>query len=362
MRQWCELPLLLLLLLLVGMAATKSRLEKPQQELRVYWNAPTFMCHRYGVNFSTVRNWGIVQNSGDVYHGDNITVLYDPGKFPALLTDKDGVVTKRNGGVPQEGNLKQHLEKLREHVSYIVPDINFEGLGIIDFEFWRPIFRQNWARLEPYKTLSIKLERERHPLWSDAAIKKEAKRRFEKFGSQFLLSSLKLLKQMRPNGLWGYYSYPNCFNYVPNNMKPFCPRQVCVENDELNWLFEKSKALYPSLSLRKELRLTTEQLARFITERLNEAVRVRNNVPQHSNLTVNAYFWYKYQDVDRFVSEEDIRNVLSVARRSLIDGVIIWGSFNDVESSEKCKDLEKYVNTVLGPMIKNLTSTPRDNL
>ncbi|KAJ4431246.1 hypothetical protein ANN_19843 [Periplaneta americana] len=102
-------------------------LVKPQQAVRVYWNAPTFMCHRYGMDFSTVRNWGIIQNSGDVYHGDNITILYNPGKFPILLTDKDGVVTKRNGGVPQEGNLEQHLEALREHVNKIVPDHKFQG-------------------------------------------------------------------------------------------------------------------------------------------------------------------------------------------------------------------------------------------
>lgn len=87
--------------------------------------------------------------------------MYDPGFFPALSTKKD----MRNGGVPQEGNVTKHLEIYRHTVDELVPDRNHSGLIIIDFESWRPIFRQNWGVLSAYKDVSYQIERQRHPFW-----------------------------------------------------------------------------------------------------------------------------------------------------------------------------------------------------
>jgi hypothetical protein len=82
--------------------------------------------------------------------------------FPALGTKNE----RRNGGVPQEGNLTRHLEIYRQHVDELVPDANNGGLVVIDFESWRPIFRQNWGTLLPYKDVSYQIEQERHPFWA----------------------------------------------------------------------------------------------------------------------------------------------------------------------------------------------------
>lgn len=90
-----------------------------------------------------------------------MTILYDPGFFPALGERNE----RRNGGVPQEGNLTRHLEVYRDHIDELVPDVNNRGLIVIDFESWRPIFRQNFGVLAPYKDVSYQIERRRHPLW-----------------------------------------------------------------------------------------------------------------------------------------------------------------------------------------------------
>lgn len=82
--------------------------------------------------------------------------------FPALGTKLE----RRNGGVPQEGNLTRHLEVYRKHIDELVPDVNNEGLIVIDFESWRPIFRQNWGALLLYKDVSYQIEKQRHPFWS----------------------------------------------------------------------------------------------------------------------------------------------------------------------------------------------------
>ena len=65
--------------------------------------------------------------------------------------------------MPQEGSIEQHLVQYKKHVDEQIPDINNSGLIIIDFESWRPIFRQNFGALKPYKDLSIKIEQKNHP-------------------------------------------------------------------------------------------------------------------------------------------------------------------------------------------------------
>lgn len=96
--------------------------------------------------------------------------MYDPGMFPALDAKSN---KRRNGGVPQEGNLTLHLEQFKVTMDELVPDVQNNGLIIIDFESWRPIFRQNFGALSKYKDVSYDIERQNHPFWFDASIKSE---------------------------------------------------------------------------------------------------------------------------------------------------------------------------------------------
>jgi hypothetical protein len=65
----------------------------------------------------------------------------------------------------------------------------------------------------------------------------------------------------------------------------------------LQWLFSSSTALFPSLYLSKQ-GMSPEQRAQFAIGRMNEAVRVAQNVP-----TVNAYIRYLYHDVGEFLTQ-----------------------------------------------------------
>lgn len=131
--------------------------------------------------------------------------------FPALGTKNE----RRNGGVPQEGNLTKHLEIYQMHINELVPDVNNNGLIIIDFESWRPIFRQNFGSLVPYKDLSYKIERERHPFWIKSRQEKEVweffrtSRTDSHFIQNFHLScrlrrDLKALEESSLKKLWSF--------------------------------------------------------------------------------------------------------------------------------------------------------------
>lgn len=142
-----------------------------------------------------------------------------------------GDVRRRNGGVPQEGNLTQHLQLFEDHVEEQVSNKSFRGVAVIDFESWRPIFRQNWASLNPYREISIEIERRKHFFWSNSAIKNEAVKNFETHARIFMEETLRLAKKLRPFAKWGYYAYPYCYNFTPNQPYSNCDPMIHEEND-----------------------------------------------------------------------------------------------------------------------------------
>lgn len=74
---------------LSSLGATTPDAGNPQQ-FDAYWNVPSFICHKYGVKFENLKTFGIHQNANDEFRGEEIVILYDPGMFPALLSDKNG--------------------------------------------------------------------------------------------------------------------------------------------------------------------------------------------------------------------------------------------------------------------------------
>ncbi|XP_022837332.1 hyaluronidase-like isoform X2 [Spodoptera litura] len=323
--------------------------DVPTKEFNIYWNAPTMQCKSKGILFDDLyEKYGIIQNTGDTFRGDRISILYDPGDFPALLRNStSGEIKYRNGGVPQEGDLIEHLDTYQQVLEQSIPDKDFSGVGIIDFESWRPVFRQNFGDLTPYKDMSYEIEKQRHWWWKKEWIQEEAKRRFEAAGREFMQATLALSKKMRPRAIWGYYGFPYCFNMASNNMKETCADKVPQENDRISWLWQESTALYPSVY--SSASLTTRQLAALIRGRVKEAARmVRGGAP------ILPYFWYRYRD-SGFLNKTDLYVALNTFYKSNASGFIIWGSSNDVNTVDKCNQLRAYVTNILGPAIAKYT-------
>lgn len=328
---------------------------KQTKQFNVYWNVPTKQCKSKRIPFLNLyENFGIIQNSNDSFRGERISILYDPGNFPALLKDeKTGKLIFRNGGVPQEGDLSRHLETFRKVLDESVPDPNFDGVGIIDFESWRPIYRQNFGVLLPYKDVSYEIERKRHWFWSKNMLIAEATRRFEESAVLYMDSTLKIAKQLRPHAKWGYYAYPYCFNMAGKSVAEGCPDIVKRENDRMSWLWSESSVLYPSLYASRNH--STEQIIKMMRGRITEASRVNKN-----GAPILPYFWYRYRE-GGFLSDKDLMASLDTLYKSNASGFIIWGSSNDVNNKDKCLDLLDYVNSVLGPAIAKYTKRLNDN-
>lgn len=61
------------------------------------------------------------------------------GEFPTI-SDSWKIV---NGGVPQNANLTDHLETLARDVVHWIPDPNWSGNAVLDFEDWTTVWDLN---------------------------------------------------------------------------------------------------------------------------------------------------------------------------------------------------------------------------
>jgi len=48
-------------------------------------------------------------------------------------------------------NLTEHFIKVEEDITVVIPDTDFQGIGVIDWESWRPVFDRNWDTLSIYR-------------------------------------------------------------------------------------------------------------------------------------------------------------------------------------------------------------------
>lgn len=327
----------------------------------IYWNVPTFMCHKYGMNFSEVKQFNILQNNDDQFRGNVITILYDPGKFPAMVPleqyPQQGKYKRRNGGVPQMGKFDKHKAAFIQDLTELIPDPDFSGVGVIDFERWKPIFRQNWGDTTIHKNISIELVKKVHSLWSYSTIKSEATRLFEKYAKYFMEETLNLAREYRLKGDWGYYGYPYCYNLSPGNPSKDCDPTAMSENDKMSWLFNKQDVLLPSVYVKYFLK--PEDRAGLVMGRVKEAARISRNLKHKPR--VLPYWWYKYTDqMDVYLSQKDVENTFKEILFNEGEGIIIWGSSRDVDSESKCKTLRSYLKTILGPIASAVLSAAND--
>ncbi|KXJ72821.1 hypothetical protein RP20_CCG017190 [Aedes albopictus] len=150
----------------------------------------------------------------------------------------------------------------------------------------------------------------------DGFVKKEcsrcgfgATRRFESTGREFMAQTLLLAKQLRPRAAWGYYAFPYCFNMnggsTSNGQKEDCSAEVQRENDRIQWLFDDSDIIFPSVYLREKL--GAGDRIKLIRGRVKEAVRMARRANVQPKPRVLTYIRYVYTDSIKYLTEVSFR-------------------------------------------------------
>nr|XP_054753207.1 hyaluronidase-like [Lytechinus pictus] len=321
---------------------------------RAIWNLRNHCGDRFGIELP-LSDYGIEFNRNhkctgggnviNLFHRNQMGLFpryeYVPGPGPGNETQPVPV----NGGIPQLANITQHLEKAAEDITSIIPDPKFDGVAVIDWEAWRPQWKENFDLLRIYQEKSIAHVKELHPEWDTAMVESVARLEWEQGAKLFMESTLELAKTLRPNTNWGFYMYPLCLIHGDTaNMS--CTAATVTNNNNVMWLFNERTALYPSIYLRPFH--FYQKL--WVRSKLQEALRVRQRSDDPQGV-IMSYTRFNYSDTGLFYSLEDLNNTILQSAKFGTNGVILWGETLDVSTVEECSQLRSYIINALGPTV-----------
>ncbi|XP_020347532.1 hyaluronidase-5 [Oncorhynchus kisutch] len=333
----------------------------PDYPFLFMWNAPTELCEtRFGIGLN-LSHFQLVSSTLKSATNQSISIFYTDrfGLFPYVDEDTGEMYDE---GLPQLIDFQEHHEQAEDDIEYYIPE-DQPGLAILDFEEWRPQWVRNWGSKDIYRDLSIETVKTKTPTLSDDEAEDRAKIVFERAAKRYFLRSLLVGKRLRPNRLWGYYLYPDCYNYDYNqDMSDYsgsCPELEQERNDELMWLWKESTALYPSIYLELILR-DSYQARLFVRHRIQEAMRVSMLPNQSYAIPVYAYIRPVFKDSgDDYMSEYDLVNTIGEAAALGAAGVISWGDMNVTDSEDSCFTARRHLEKIMNPYILNVSTASR---
>lgn len=327
-----------------------------KKPLLLVWNAPTEDCApRQGVRLS-LDLFDIVASPNEGFVRQNLTIFYKErlGLYPHY--ERGG--TAVNGGLPQLASLTQHYEKMPEDVHKYIRQSEAKGLAVIDWEEWRPLWIRNWDIKDVYRNKSREMVAKKNPTWSPDEVAKVAQQEFELSARKFMLETLKYAKSLRPNQLWGFYLFPDCYNHdyrsSLHNYTGRCPSLEMSRNDQLNWLWMACTALYPSIYMGSVLR-STQHGRLFVRHRVKEAMRVAS-VGEGLTRPVFVYTRPTYTSQLTPLSEMDLVSTIGESVALGAAGIIFWGDTSYASNAASCASLNEYLQGSLGRYLLNVST------
>ncbi|XP_061641463.1 hyaluronidase-2-like isoform X2 [Phyllopteryx taeniolatus] len=356
----CKALLLLIVLLwdgtgAFGLKATGWPLYS-QKPLLLAWNAPTEDCfprHRVSLQLDQFQ---IVASPNEGFVKQNLTIFYNDrlGLYPHF--EPDG--TPVNGGLPQVASLAHHLDKMPEGVKKYIREPSAKGLAVIDWEEWRPLWIRNWEAKDIYRRHSRELVRQKNPTWPPERVSKVALQEFEMSAKKFMLETLKLAKHLRPNQLWGFYLFPDCYNHdYRRTLESYtgrCPDVEVARNEQLNWLWTESTALFPSIYMGKVLRSSASG-RQFVRNRVKEGMRLASSGDGLAR-PVFVYTRPTYMNSLEQLTETDLVSTIGESVALGAAGIILWGDAAYASNKTTCSELDAYLRGPLGKYLLNVST------
>ncbi len=274
-------------------------------------------------------------------NADPVAFLYeqDAGLYPRFWGGKEW-----HGGIPQRANLSAHLDELTRDIQRDIPDPNFNGWAVIDYEAWEPV----WELTKPeYREASIEHTRRASGPRPEADIQRLAKASYESAARRFLLETIRHCKKTRPRAKWGFYAWP-----WPTSAPHL---------EQMRWMWDASDAVYPCVytpwkslppgeTPTDKLHRAAGDYDRDLRARITLAERAANGKP------VVPIIWVRYDGLGsaifgQFVTDADLDSMLRVPRELGVDAVIFW---NQAQDPREAADLQRYIDQTLTPKLRRL--------
>jgi len=273
---------------------------------------------------------------------EDVVVFYEHtlGLYPRIDQNSENWI---NGGIPQEVELTRHLEKARLDIERLIPDPDWDGYAVIDYESWSPW----WDLTEPpYRDGTRQVTERRYPGWTDEQIEQQSRHIYELFARAIMEETIRLGKQLRPEAKWGFWSYPRISQTVV----------------DASWLWDLSDAYYPSIYMRDslvpdgvELSLGEGYASDYIDEMFNGRLNMAKALA-HGDKPVLAFAWPRYTQRNenqwlryRQLKDEDLWLMLYGPYLWGIDGVIIWDNLSQPGVADV---FQQYLDQRIAPQLE----------
>ncbi|CAB9501904.1 Hyaluronidase (Fragment) [Seminavis robusta] len=253
-----------------------------------------------------------------------------------------------NGGAPQLANLTLHLETLHNTIDQFIPNKNYGGNLVLDFEPWSPIWEQNMQSIAGFHSkvtqeYSLQQMQQAHPTWSHETVQHKTVTIFTHAAIQFMVQTLQTLRLLRPYARIGFYGFPgNHYGHCDDNNErcgyshPHWGPILRAQNDRIQLLYQTSSALFPSVYLSSNLhnqeRYDVWRVYNQIMTKdtVTEAIRLvvtQTTRPSSQIIPIIPFFWAYYHNGTTLLLPDDVTMVVdTIYRPPWATAVIQWGN------------------------------------
>lgn len=318
-RTPCTFVAMTCIAVLAGSAGAQAPTYTPEQLADSYAAARQVYPYYWNASGSQAQN---VDFAGAPIIRNKAVMFYEQsfGRSPRVWVSPDGsMIAYENGNIPQRTDWAAHEAEMRRDIEAAIPDPNWNGIAILDYETWEPV----WELMhnERMRDESRNWVRQRFPGLSDEEVEAQAIAEFEAAGVDFMVRTLEFCKQMRPNTRWGYYGHP-----YPHH-RPWLETHYRPIYDASTTLFPQSYAHFYSVPNDAPQENWQQKVIWYFQQgiyaRVDYAKEVSNGQPVYSVI------WVRYHNNNiryggQFLNPLDLDAILNETRIAGSDGAVFW--------------------------------------
>lgn len=257
--------------------------------------------------------------------------------------------------------MEAHLEELVRDVAEQIPDPNFSGIAILDYESFPAVWDRVWntpsdagpeVRDEDFRddwTDHIRSVHAGFDAMSESEQQDLLRETWEAAVADLFTKSINTAREVRPHAKWGFYGYPYRFfrhrREAPESVVSYGGGYYHGSelNDRLQWMWDAVDIVTPSIYALRPVGEPTQdcqdyctaaQDLAYVANMIQEARRVANGKPVMPFVTT-IYAARRGCEYLQTVNDDSLYGQIVGPALAGADGVLLWGHIRTAEERDQ---------------------------